>query len=295
MRYTAFGETRDIGPSGITPTKFRYTGQLQQAEIGLYYYSARWYDPYITQMTQPDSIVPDPYNPLDWNRYSYARNNPVRYTDPTGHYIFEDDSPDPTSNSYSTGTYTYGNNILLSPKVAEIIYGVAIPMRVTWATIIDPNNEFRLYAPGLILGIADTGKSMPPSSLGLGVSSSVPRNLIEDVIPQENRDPAVLEPTYGGKLKENMKKAGNTKPADMENPQAHHGLPWKFKDWFAAHGLDVNQAEYGFWVEREPHQHWSRDYNDMWGEFIEANPFATSEKIIQFMGQLMTGGNFPSR
>ncbi len=26
-----------------------------------------------------------PFNPQDLNRYSYARNNPVRYTDPTGH------------------------------------------------------------------------------------------------------------------------------------------------------------------------------------------------------------------
>jgi hypothetical protein len=40
---------------------------------------------YITQFSQPDSIVPDPYNPQDWNRYSYARNNPLRYTDPSGH------------------------------------------------------------------------------------------------------------------------------------------------------------------------------------------------------------------
>ncbi|MCL4275403.1 MAG: hypothetical protein KJZ77_16140 [Anaerolineales bacterium] len=37
------------------------------------------------QSTQPDSIVPDPHNPLDWNRYSYVRYNPLKYTDPTGH------------------------------------------------------------------------------------------------------------------------------------------------------------------------------------------------------------------
>ncbi|NLG96702.1 MAG: hypothetical protein GX491_05015 [Chloroflexi bacterium] len=35
----------------------------------------------------PDSLIPDPYNPLDWNRYSYARNNPVKYTDPSGHAV----------------------------------------------------------------------------------------------------------------------------------------------------------------------------------------------------------------
>ena len=34
---------------------------------------------------QPDTVIPDPNNPLDWNRYSYARYNPIRYTDPIGH------------------------------------------------------------------------------------------------------------------------------------------------------------------------------------------------------------------
>jgi len=31
-----------------------------------------------------DTIVPNPANPQDLNRYSYVRNNPLRYTDPTG-------------------------------------------------------------------------------------------------------------------------------------------------------------------------------------------------------------------
>ncbi len=49
------------------------------------FYNARWYDPYLNHFTQPDSIVPDPSNSQDWDRYSYARNNPVRYNDPSGH------------------------------------------------------------------------------------------------------------------------------------------------------------------------------------------------------------------
>jgi hypothetical protein len=40
---------------------------------------------YLNHFTQPDSIVPDPYNPQDWNRYSYVRNSPQKYIDPTGH------------------------------------------------------------------------------------------------------------------------------------------------------------------------------------------------------------------
>jgi len=62
-------------PGGNTPTDFLFTGQIQEAGLGLYFYNARWYDPSIMQWTSPDTLIPDPYNPLDWNRYAYVRFN----------------------------------------------------------------------------------------------------------------------------------------------------------------------------------------------------------------------------
>jgi hypothetical protein len=35
--------------------------------------------------TQADTQIPDYYNPQSLNRYSYTLNNPLKYTDPTGH------------------------------------------------------------------------------------------------------------------------------------------------------------------------------------------------------------------
>lgn len=49
------------------------------------FYNARWYDVYLNHFTQPDTIIPNPNNVLDWNRYSYVRYNPLKYTDPSGH------------------------------------------------------------------------------------------------------------------------------------------------------------------------------------------------------------------
>jgi RHS repeat-associated protein len=84
LRYRAWGEIR-YPTTPTANTDYRYTSQRQEATLGLYYYRARWYDPYLNRWTQPDSIVPDPYSPAEWDRYAYVRNNPVKYSDPSGH------------------------------------------------------------------------------------------------------------------------------------------------------------------------------------------------------------------
>ena len=53
-----------------------------------------FYDPYLNHFVQPDTIVPGPGSPQSWDRYAYVKNNPVRYSDPTGHYEFENDPND---------------------------------------------------------------------------------------------------------------------------------------------------------------------------------------------------------
>jgi RHS repeat-associated protein len=69
----------------ITQTDFGYTGQRNNAYINLMDYRARFYSPYLNRWIQPDSIVPDITNSQAWNRYSYVNNDPVNYTDPSGH------------------------------------------------------------------------------------------------------------------------------------------------------------------------------------------------------------------
>jgi RHS repeat-associated protein len=52
--------------------------------FGLINMNARLYDPAIGRFLAPDPHVPDGSNSLDYNRYMYARNNPLVYSDPSG-------------------------------------------------------------------------------------------------------------------------------------------------------------------------------------------------------------------
>ena len=46
--------------------------------------NARLYDPVLGRFLAPDPVVTDPSSLLDFNRYMYARNNPMLYTDESG-------------------------------------------------------------------------------------------------------------------------------------------------------------------------------------------------------------------
>lgn len=81
--YEPFGGMREH--TGTTTSDYKFTDQELDAENGLYNYNARLYDPIIGRFISPDTIVPQPYNPQYLNRYSYCLNNPLIYTDPTGH------------------------------------------------------------------------------------------------------------------------------------------------------------------------------------------------------------------
>jgi RHS repeat-associated protein len=82
-RYGPWGNERYT--NGTLSTEYHYTGQREDATLGIYDYNARYYDPAIGRFLSADTIVPDPTDPQNYNRYSYTINNPLKYTDPTGH------------------------------------------------------------------------------------------------------------------------------------------------------------------------------------------------------------------
>jgi len=66
--------------TGSITNPFRFTGREFDAETGIYYYRARYYDQNIGRFNSEDPIGFNGEN----NFYRYALNNPVIFTDPSG-------------------------------------------------------------------------------------------------------------------------------------------------------------------------------------------------------------------
>ena len=94
--YYPYGGNRG---SAFSPwTTKRFTGQYHESGLpggeGLSYYNARWYDAQLGRFVSADTIVPNSADPQHLNRLAYALDNPLRFSDPTGHYVFEESPSD---------------------------------------------------------------------------------------------------------------------------------------------------------------------------------------------------------
>ncbi|WP_291861677.1 FG-GAP-like repeat-containing protein [Marinilabilia sp.] len=96
--YDAWGSRRDPGdwtsPDNRTSWLCGrgFTGHEHLNDFGLINMNGRVYDNETGLFLSPDPYLQDPSNPLNFNRYSYVLNNPLKYTDPTGYktYIMDE-------------------------------------------------------------------------------------------------------------------------------------------------------------------------------------------------------------
>ncbi|NLN95300.1 MAG: hypothetical protein GX128_03925 [Bacteroidales bacterium] len=65
-----------------------FTGHEHLYAFNLINMNGRMYDPVVSRMLSPDNYMQAPDFSQSFNRYSYAWNNPLVYTDPDGEFIF---------------------------------------------------------------------------------------------------------------------------------------------------------------------------------------------------------------
>ena len=83
--YDDFGNTT-VTRGADLDNEICYTGQIYDRSSGLYYYNARYYDPENARFLTQDTYRGENEQPDTLHLYAYCANNPINYTDPSGHY-----------------------------------------------------------------------------------------------------------------------------------------------------------------------------------------------------------------
>lgn len=82
--YDEFGITTVNGNQEFE-NQICYTGGIYDELTGLYYLNARYYDPETGRFLSEDTYRGETKDFATWHLYVYCANNPVNYTDPSGH------------------------------------------------------------------------------------------------------------------------------------------------------------------------------------------------------------------
>ncbi len=97
LSFGAFGERRvaqgtatwqDLALAlSSAETRRGFTGHEQLDDFGLVHMNGRVYDPHLGRFLSADPFVQFALSSQGYNRYTYAGNNPLSYTDPSGYFI----------------------------------------------------------------------------------------------------------------------------------------------------------------------------------------------------------------
>jgi RHS repeat-associated protein len=91
LSYDAWGKRRNANGTDATSitalTTRGFTRHEHDDEVGLVNMNAREFDPLLGRFITPDTIIQFPYSSQGMNRYTYVNNNPLSFTDPSGHSL----------------------------------------------------------------------------------------------------------------------------------------------------------------------------------------------------------------
>ncbi len=76
------------GEKGLASSQPRgFTGHQMLDDVGLIHMNGRLYDSFLGRFCSADPYVQSPLNTQNYNRYTYALNNPLSVVDPSGHFF----------------------------------------------------------------------------------------------------------------------------------------------------------------------------------------------------------------
>jgi RHS repeat-associated protein len=179
--YDVWGARRN--PDGTQPTAplnlqaghREYTGHETIPSVGLVNMNGRVYDPDLGRFLSPDPNIQFVADLQSYNRYTYAANNPLKYTDPTGYFLGSDFDMMINFTIAAAGiascAYTGGAGCAMAFAVLGAAYNTAsaINSGVAWDQAVAGN--IAGFAVGMFMG-----------EVGGGVVSSLGGSPVQQII-----------------------------------------------------------------------------------------------------------------
>jgi hypothetical protein len=221
----------------------------------------------------PDTVAPDAGTVIDYNRFLYARGNPLLYNDPDGHRVkFPCPLCDQTLFDYSNQKGLADKAIDVVATVGCFFIGCHVDREANQVT--GPSVEEAANAA--VLGMINPIGMVNVPGAGEGL---------------EQAGEQALKGLTRRNFRENLRRFTGQSQEAIKGLEVHHVLPQKFENRFQNLGIgNIHDPLFGSWVEKTPHRQWSRAYNNRWKKFLNTNPAV--DQILDFARQLGKEYNF---
>jgi len=245
----------------------------------------RWYEPRLGRFVSADTVVPNPGNPQDLNRYAYTRNNPLRYTDPTGHCPWCVPLAIAVLKGIDYGWTAYdvwqASRVLSNPNASrdeKLLAGLNVTLAVTFEAC-EPDDELPVAIP-----LDDIGRRMlmagASHALAEGGEEALERYLRERLGASADE---VLEWVMREAGEESLQTTGQwhhvfssrIMRALNEHPTLHGVFD---RDDILVQALDE--------ISHRGYQKWHRAYDDEVVEWLIEHQDATPEEFLHFMQEV---------
>ena len=233
--YTLYGKPAAASTVG---NPYMYTGRRLDAETGLYYYRARYYDPHLRRFIETDPIG----YAGGMNLYAYVRNSPLNFIDPFGQIMRPDPRIDDLKNEVNQLmemqrrqnirlVLMFSSLLPIAPGPFGIGGGRGIFCRIGRGGIGATNAKAGLINPAKvrfsqssIRSTFSNGGTVDDLAIALKSGKVKPTDI--DPIRLVNKDGKLY--TLDNRRLEAFKRAGVETPYRMATPEEAAAETWKF-------------------------------------------------------------------
>jgi len=258
FKYRAFGLalTPQIPGQGI-----EFASMERDLASSDLYDHARYMGGKLPRFLSPDQLGGHVEDPQSWNRYSYARNNPLKYVDPDGRAIRP-------SEEAAEASVDYGNQKRALSGLVN-----AQSLRDNWT---NGNYWFEVATAATNTFLSDPTLAMLPSPMALEV-------------PGEE---SLLKLTSGN-FRQNLMRSLGKSAEEIAGKDAHHMLSQaeKLAEQFSKAGLNIHDPKFGAFWDRATHQGLSSQFNADWTAFLSKD--RTAEQIQKYARVLAVRYDIP--